>query len=59
MPLPVSNILLSSLITYGSLIFGQIRLRSRMSLMSIRHFHIAKLACALASQGTSERRVFT
>jgi hypothetical protein len=26
-------------------------------LMSIRHFHLDKLACALASQGTSERRV--
>jgi hypothetical protein len=35
--------------------FCQIGLRSRM--LSIRQFVQAKLACALASQGTSERRV--
>ena len=48
---------MSSMETYFSSIyqptvrsfFGQIRLRSRMPLMSIRHFHMNKLACASAS----------
>ncbi|SRR6266487_2893910 len=45
------------MITHGSLNFCQIRLWSRMLLLSIRLFRLNKLACALASQGTSERWV--